>query len=195
MNPRQERFVAEYLIDLNATRAAIRAGYSAKTAHSAGPRLLENVGVAAAIAARRGAMLARLDLKAEHVLEQLRRLVHYDPAEFYDADGNMKPIHEIPAHARSAIAGLETDEIFEGRGEERVKVGETKKLKLSNRLDAVQTAMRHLGLLKDRDGGSGGDRAILMIVDGPQAQAIIDRIASRKTIEGEATEETGKETE
>lgn len=52
LNPKQARFVAEYLVDLNATQACIRAGYSKKTAHSAGPRLLGHVGVAEAI--RRG---------------------------------------------------------------------------------------------------------------------------------------------
>ena len=46
LSPKQRRFVAEYLKDCNATQAAIRAGYSKKTAHSAGPRLLGNVGVA-----------------------------------------------------------------------------------------------------------------------------------------------------
>ena len=51
LTARQERFVEEYLIDLNATQAAVRAGYSAKTAHSCGPRLLANAGVAAAISA------------------------------------------------------------------------------------------------------------------------------------------------
>ncbi len=45
MTPKQEKFCVEYLVDLNATQAAIRAGYSEKTAHSQGPRLLENVEV------------------------------------------------------------------------------------------------------------------------------------------------------
>lgn len=45
MTGKQEKFCVEYLIDLNATQAAIRAGYSEKTAHSQGPRLLENVEV------------------------------------------------------------------------------------------------------------------------------------------------------
>lgn len=49
LNPRQARFVEEYLIDLNATQAAIRAGYSADSAHVNGPRLLANASVAAAI--------------------------------------------------------------------------------------------------------------------------------------------------
>jgi hypothetical protein len=48
MTPRQQRFVDEYLLDLNATQAAVRAGYSARTAEQQGPRLLGNAGVAAA---------------------------------------------------------------------------------------------------------------------------------------------------
>ena len=51
MNNKQQRFVSEYMIDLNATAAAKRAGYSAKTAHVQGPRLLDNVSIAAAIQA------------------------------------------------------------------------------------------------------------------------------------------------
>jgi hypothetical protein len=52
MTPRQTRFVAEYLIDLNASQAAIRAGYSAHTAEQQGPRLLGNVEVAAVVLAK-----------------------------------------------------------------------------------------------------------------------------------------------
>jgi phage terminase small subunit len=50
LTPKQQRFTKEYLVDLNATRAAIRAGYSAKTAYSAGQRLLKHVDVARGIA-------------------------------------------------------------------------------------------------------------------------------------------------
>ena len=50
LTPKQERFVEEYLIDLNATQAAIRAGYSAKTAEAQGSRLLSNVNVSALVA-------------------------------------------------------------------------------------------------------------------------------------------------
>ena len=50
LKPKQHRFVAEYLVDLNASQAAIRAGYSRKNANVNGPRLLANAGVAAAVA-------------------------------------------------------------------------------------------------------------------------------------------------
>ncbi len=66
----QERFVDEYLVDLNATQAAIRAGYSAKTAHSCGPRLLANAGVAAAIALAKQARAEATKIDSEWVLRQ-----------------------------------------------------------------------------------------------------------------------------
>ncbi len=70
LTPKQERFVSEYLIDLNATQSALRAGYSAKTAHSCGPRLLANAGVAAAIAAAKQARAEATKIDAEWVLHQ-----------------------------------------------------------------------------------------------------------------------------
>ncbi len=71
LTPRQAAFVREYLVDLSATSAAARAGYSAKTAHSSGPRLLANVGVAAAIAAAQAKRAAKVEITAEKVLGEL----------------------------------------------------------------------------------------------------------------------------
>lgn len=73
LTPRQGRFVEEYLKDLNATQAAIRAGYSAKTADVQGPRLLGNVRVGAAIAAGKAARTKRAELSADWVLRNLRK--------------------------------------------------------------------------------------------------------------------------
>ena len=70
LTARQERFCEEFLLDLNATQAAIRAGYSAKTAHSCGPRLLANAGVAAAIALAKQARAEATKIDAEWVLKQ-----------------------------------------------------------------------------------------------------------------------------
>ena len=71
---RQARFVAEYLIDLNATKAAIRAGYSKKTAYSQGQRLLKNVEVASQVADKTGKRLDRLEISADRVLQELAKL-------------------------------------------------------------------------------------------------------------------------
>lgn len=73
LTPRQKAFVREYLVDMNATQAAIRAKYSAKTAEQQGPRLLGNVGVAAAIAAAQAKRSAKVELTAEMVVRGLLR--------------------------------------------------------------------------------------------------------------------------
>ena len=70
LTAKQERFVSEYLIDLNATAACKRAGYSAKTAHSCGPRLLANAGVASAIAHAKKGRAEATNIDSEWVLRQ-----------------------------------------------------------------------------------------------------------------------------
>ena len=68
LTPKQTLFVAEYLVDTNATQAAIRAGYSAKTANPAGARLLAHVSVKAAIAKGREERLTRVKRSADDVV-------------------------------------------------------------------------------------------------------------------------------
>ena len=68
LTPRQERFVEEYLVDLNATKAAARAGYSERTANEQGARLLVNVSVQKAIQEAKQSRATRIAVNAEDVL-------------------------------------------------------------------------------------------------------------------------------
>lgn len=68
MTPKQKQFVKEYLIDLNATQAATRAGYSAKTANEQGARLLANVSVAQAVQKGMDERAKRTEITADYVL-------------------------------------------------------------------------------------------------------------------------------
>jgi phage terminase small subunit len=72
MTPKQRAFVSEYLIDLNATQAAIRAGYSAKTAGQGGDQLLKNIEVAAAIAKAQAERADKCDIDALWVLREAK---------------------------------------------------------------------------------------------------------------------------
>jgi phage terminase small subunit len=72
MTPKQEQFVREYLIDLNATQAAVRAGYSAKTAEQQGSRLLSNVKVSMAVQAAMDARSERTAITSDYVLDGIR---------------------------------------------------------------------------------------------------------------------------
>lgn len=74
LTPRQRRFVDEYLIDLNGTQAAIRAGYSAKTARQIGQKLLTKVDIQQAISAAQAARQERTELTADEVIRDLREV-------------------------------------------------------------------------------------------------------------------------
>lgn len=74
MTPKAKRFVDEYMVDLNATQAAIRAGYSAKTAYSAGQRLLKHVEVEKALSAKSEKRAEKTEINAEYVLTQAVKL-------------------------------------------------------------------------------------------------------------------------
>lgn len=93
LNDKQRRFVAEYLGDLNATQAAIRAGYSKNTAYSCGPRLLEHAGVAKAIAEGLAAQRKRAEMTADDVVrvieETINRCAQTEPVT--DSKGNQIP--------------------------------------------------------------------------------------------------------
>ncbi len=73
LTPKQARFVEEYLVDLNATQAAIRAGYSPKTAYSQGERLLKNVEVHRAIQEAQEARSERTGITQDEVIQGLKK--------------------------------------------------------------------------------------------------------------------------
>jgi phage terminase small subunit len=99
LTAKQQRFVSEYLIDLNATQAAIRAGYSPETAYSQGARLLKNVEVEAAIAEAQGRRAERARKSADDVEDELESIAFMD-LEAPEAPGVMafwRPEHKLKA--------------------------------------------------------------------------------------------------
>lgn len=163
MDDRQRRFVAEYLVDLNATQAAIRAGYSKRTASSAGWRLLRNVEIQKAISAGRQEQLHATGITAEEVLKELKNIALVDIGEAYDDAGNLKPLAQIPARVRRAIVGLESSRISKGsrRGgspgasgdDEDYGAGDEeetlRKVRFADKLKALELLGRHLRLYVD----------------------------------------------
>ena len=153
LNPKQERFVAEYLVDLNAAKAAIRAGYSAKTAESAGPRLLRNVQIANAISARKSKQLERADLSAIRVLEEYRRLAFADPRALFDVDGNLKPIQDMDAETAATIASFEVIKKNAAAGDGVIDT--VHKIRTVDKTKALDSLAKHFGLLVERMEHSG----------------------------------------
>lgn len=146
LRPKQKKFVQEYLLDLNATQAAIRAGYSVKTAHSIGFENLRKPGIQDALDLAQKELAKRAGVTIEELIIAYKQIAFADLAQCYDKNGFLKNIHDIPIPARMALAGLEVDELYEGKGEERERIGQTKKVKLWDKLKALDALGRHLGL-------------------------------------------------
>lgn len=104
LTARQQRFVQEYLIDLNATQAAIRAGYSAKTAQEQSSRLLSNVMVSRAVAEAQGRREEQQAFTSVEVLREIQRLAMFDPADLTKIK-SPDDIAALPEHVRRAIVG------------------------------------------------------------------------------------------
>ena len=92
---RRTRFVAEYLIDHNGTRAAVAAGYSARSAKQLASQLLRDVRVKALVAEGEQTLLATAGLSAQHVLEVIRRHIMRDVRQLVGEDGTFKPLHDL----------------------------------------------------------------------------------------------------
>jgi phage terminase small subunit len=150
LTPKQERFVAEYLIDLNATQAAIRAGYSKKTATVIAHETLSKPYIQKRISEHQNKRAQRTEITQDAVLLQLSRLMSFDIRSLYNADGGMKAPHELDDTAATVLVGVDVTEEFSGSGEDRVQIGFTKKAKIPDRVAALALAMRHLGMLNDK---------------------------------------------
>jgi len=146
LTPKQKKFVDEYLIDLNATQAAIRAGFSAKTAEWIGPQLLGKSHVAAAIKARRDELSRKTEVTQERIILEMSRLAFMDIRSLFNADGSPIPIKQLSDAAAAAISGIDVVQI----GNSDVGVGHVMKYKLPDKNKALENLARILGYF-DKD--------------------------------------------
>lgn len=86
LTDKQQRFVAEYLIDLNATQAAIRAGYSAKNADKIGSQLLGKTRVSEAIQAEKTARSERTEITQDYVIKKLKAIADQEASDGTDSE-------------------------------------------------------------------------------------------------------------
>ncbi len=140
LNPKQARFVDEYLIDLNGTQAAIRAGYSAKTAEQQATRLLRNAQISAAVEAGKAKRAKKVEISAERVLTELAKLAFSDVRKVakWDAKRNeLLPSDEIDDDAAATIESIANTE-------------SGVKITLHSKTRALELLGKHLGLFVDR---------------------------------------------
>lgn len=148
--PSRDRFVDEFMIDRNATQAAIRAGYSAKTAGAAGHRLLKTVEICEEINKRSAEQSQRLRITADRVMQEYEALALLDPLDLFTEDGHLKPLREIPEAARRAIAGLDLIQLKTTTTEDVKVEAMLKKIKLADKKGALDSIAKILGMMREK---------------------------------------------
>jgi phage terminase small subunit len=141
LTEKQKRFCDEYLIDLNATQAAIRAGYSRKTANEQGAQNLAKLSVQEYMREKQKSLANKLQITQEMVLEGYRRLAFYDVRKFYDENNNLLDVSKLDDETAFALTGVDVTE----EKAMNVVTGYTKKIKMSDRKGALDSICRVLG--------------------------------------------------
>lgn len=144
LTKRQQVFVAEYFKDMNATRAAIAAGYSKKSAESQGSQLLKHPKVSAEIAKKSASLLGKAEITAEKVLEEIGNVAFLDPRKFLNPDGTLKEFASLDADVACAIAGFEVSETGND------KKARVRKIRLADKLKALELYGRYFKLFADK---------------------------------------------
>ncbi len=175
LTQRQRRFVEHYLVCANASAAARRAGYAEGTAKAAGSRLKRSPAIVAALAQANAARAKRLSIDAERVLEEVARLSFVDLGDLVDWRGGalrLKDPAEIAPADRAALAQIS---FVAEKGGTRVKV------KLFDKLRALEILAKHLGLLKPKPAH-----------EKPEAEKRVWRDELRRRIERLAPDKAGE---
>ena len=153
LTAKQIRFVDEYMVDFNATQAAIRAGYSPKTAAAAAARLLRNVNIQAEIARRQKDLQRRTEISQDRVVKELARIAFADASDYAcvetymyeNKDGTLSPLQVVSPKdtgvlsddQRAAIAGIK-------QGANGIEI------KLHDKIKALELLGRHIGMFNDK---------------------------------------------
>ena len=156
---RERRFVAEYLIDLNGAEAIKRIGFKGASPRRKAYHWRQRPWVAAAITRALEQREARTRITQDRVLEELGRVAFSDVRKLFDANGNLRPITELSRKEAASLASIEVEELFQGRGEAREKVGRLHKVKRADKVRALELLGKHLKMFAERHehtGANGG---------------------------------------
>ena len=166
LNPKQQRFVDEYLIDLNAKQAAIRAGYSEHTAHVQSCRLLAHVKIQAAIQEAMNKRQERTRITQDRVLQELARLGLSDIRRLFTDAGQLRDIRTLDDDTAAAVSSVKVV-VRAGAGVDEDgnrEIEQVHEIKLWDKNSALDKIAKHLGMMVDRHELAGKDGGPLQVI-------------------------------
>ena len=149
LTEKQKLFVEEYLIDLNATQAAIRAGYSVKTAEQTGYQLLQKTSVSDEIAKAMAKRSRRTGINQDRVLMELAKIALVNPKDVINSeDGSVREDAD-----KNDLACIQSVKVKVSSGEKGTLI--ENEVKLNDKVRALELLGKHLGMWKDKVEVSG----------------------------------------
>ena len=160
LTAKQIRFVDEYLVDFNGTQAAIRAGYSEKTAAATAARLLRNVNIQAEISRRQKDLQRRTEVTQDRVVKELARIAFANIADYVHVETQTRTKDDGTEVTYQTVMFNETQELS---ADQRAALAVVKQsvngfeLKLHDKIKALELLGRHIGMFNDKLSLSGTD--------------------------------------
>ena len=160
LTAKQIRFVDEYLVDFNGTQAAIRAGYSEKTAAATAARLLRNVNIQAEISRRQKDLQRRTEVTQDRVVKELARIAFANIADYLHVETQTRTKDDGTEVTYQTVMFNETQELS---ADQRAALAVVKQsvngfeLKLHDKIKALELLGRHIGMFNDKLSLSGAD--------------------------------------
>lgn len=143
LTDKQKKFVEEYLIDLNATQSAIRAGYSPKTANEQGARLLANVSIQEAISKAMAERSRRTGINQDRIVQELARIAFVKITDVVDTDGEI--------NTNASDDDLACIESYKVEDSDSVNGSSSKReVKLASKIKALELLGKHVGMWNDK---------------------------------------------
>ena len=155
LSPKQQMFVKEYLIDLNATQAAIRAGYSKKTAGQIGEQNLNKLEIASEIQKSMDKRAAKIEITAEKVLQEIAKLAFANLQDFYEENGSLKEIAKLPRDIAVALSSSKVN---------LTEACAVQEIKLHDKKGSLELLGRHLKLFTDKTELTGNEGSPLTFI-------------------------------
>ena len=160
LTPKRMRFVDEWLIDFNGKQAAIRAGYSAKTAEVTAAKLLRNAKVQAEIARRQKDLQKRTEVSQDRVVKELARIAFANIADYLHVETQTRTKDDGTEVTYQTVVFNETQELS---ADQRAALAVVKQsvngfeLKMHDKIKALELLGRHIGMFNDKLSLSGAD--------------------------------------
>ena len=178
LTAKQEQFCQEYLIDLNATQAAIRAGYAEKTARTIAAQNLAKLNIDNRIQELQSKRAKKVEIDQERVLKEYMVVGLSRINDYFDIDPNtgeltLKSFDEMPEGASRAIESIQQDRIIKETADgAQILVHDKIKIKLWNKLNALEMISRHTGGFNEKKDDEKAPVNIYNIIGGPNGDSI-----------------------